>query len=307
MRARGGVAGVLLLAVLFLATGLLRRSAHTPTAATVRVAVGGLSIEVPADWPKTSVPQQACLDLKAPGMLVGTFSDVRNCYMELSTAGPEVTFASGGPPEPPVPTGEPESRSANGVAALVATTERGFRNESEFMALFPEWDVSLRVGVKGGRPAALEAGNALLDTIRVTAAQAPTPRSPPDSFVGQWHVHGALLDIDPTTARLTVDCSRPDQPCIETFTMRLSLSHDGRRLDAEITSDTYRDPRTGQPVPNPDPGEPSVVGDRSYFEFVAPHLLKQTFLHSSDADDDFGNPYWCGDGLDPSLSDHCGL
>jgi len=249
------------------------------------------------------------LDLKAPGVLVGTFAAVRNCYMQLSTAGPAVTFASGGPPEPPVPTAEPERRTANGVAALVATADLyNDGTESEFMALFPEWDVSLRVGVTGGRSAALEAGNALLDTIRVTGARAPTPRSAPGSFVGHWHVHGALLDIDdPTTARLTVDCHRP-QPCIETFTLALSLSHDGRRLDAEITDDSYTDPSTGQPVPNPDPGEPTEVGSTSYFEFVAPHLLKETSLHGSDTTyDDFGNPYWCGDHLDPLLSDHCGL
>ena len=50
------------------------------------------------------------------------------------------------------------------------------------------------------------------------------------------------------------------------------------------------------------------MGDMSYFEFVAPHLLKETFLHSSATNFDYyGNPYWCGDGLDPSLSDHCGL
>jgi hypothetical protein len=300
---------VLLLAVLFVATGLLRRDAHAPREDTNRVFAGWLSIEVPADWPKTFVPQEPCLDLKAPGVLVGTFAAVRNCYMQLSTAGPAVTFASGGPPEPPVPTGEPESRSANGVAVLVATADLySDGTESEFMALFPEWDVSLRVGVKGGRSAALEAGNALLDTIRVIGARAPTPRSSAESFLGHWHVHGALLDIDPRTARLTVDCSRPDQPCIETFTLTLSLSHDGRRLDAEITDDSYTEPSTGKPVPNPDPGLPTEVGSTSYFEFVAPHLLKETFLHSNDTtDDDFGNPYWCGERLDPSLSDHCGL
>jgi len=299
---------VLLLAVLFLATGLLRHDAHTPTAAAKRVAVGGLSIGVPVAWPKTTVPQQPCLDLKAPGVLVGTFADVRNCYMQLSTAGPAVTFASGGPPEPPVPAGEPESRNVNGVAALVATTDTSYSpEESEFMALFPEWDVSLRVGVKGGRSAALEAGNALLGTIRVAGPQAPTPRSSPESFVGHWYVHGALLDIDPTTARLTAGCGLPDRSCIETFTLTLSPSHDGRRLEAEITNVGYTDPSTGQSVPNPDPGEPTGVGNTSYFKFVAPHLLKETSLHSSDTNEDlYGNPYWCGDGLDPSLREHCG-
>ena len=300
--------GAVLLAVCFAATGILRHVSSAPAGAPRRVHAGGLSIDVPGDWPTTVVPGRPCLDLRAPGVLVGTFTDVRNCSMEPSTAGPEVTFAWGGPPESPVPVGDPESRSANGVAALVATAERGFKNESEFMARFPEWHAWLRVGVKGGRSAALEAGNALLDTIRVTGAQAQPPRFSPESFVGHWHVHGALLDIDPTTARMTVSCTRPDQPCIETFTLKVSLSPDGRRLDAEITNDTYTDPSTGQPVPNPDPGELSLVGDRSYFEFVAPHLLKQTFLHSRAPNvDEFGNPYWCGEGLDPSLDNHCGL
>jgi hypothetical protein len=47
------------------------------------------------------------------------------------------------------------------------------------------------------------------------------------------------------------------------------------------------------------------VGDTSYFEYAAPHLLKQTFVDTGDVDD-FSNPYWCGEGLADVLHYHCG-
>jgi hypothetical protein len=246
-------------------------------------------------------------------VLIGSFNDVRNCYIRPSQTEPAVTFADGGPPEPPVPIGKPEAGSVNGVAVLVTTADvdGGCRcgadgSEHEFMAVFPQWKAWLRVGMKADRRTTLEAGNALLNTIRATPDREPPPRPPVRSFLGHWHVHGTVLDIGPREARLTVDCHRP-QPCIETFTLAVALSQDGRRLDAEVTNDTWSDPTTGRPVP-PDPSTDGLeLGDTSSFEFVAPHLLKETYLRTADPNfDDYGNPYWCGEDLDPSF-DHCGL
>src|SRR5262245_57219625 len=73
----------------------------TPTTAATeaRVVVGSLAITVPAGWPQTAVPGHACLDLRAPGVLIGTLTAVRKCYMQTTADGPAVTFASGGPPD----------------------------------------------------------------------------------------------------------------------------------------------------------------------------------------------------------------
>ena len=193
----------------------------------------------------------------------------------------------------------------NGVAVAIAAADRwGNGRESEFLALFPEFDAWLRVGVEGGRSSAVDAGNALLSTIQTTAS--PTGRPAPQRFIGNWRVHGAALDISRTTGVVTANC---EAPCVETDTLRLSPSPDGRRLNAVIAAITYTNSATGQTIPNPDPypSDSAGVGDTSYFEFVAPHLLKEIFVKTSvTTGSGYGNPYWCGEGLDPSLSFDCG-
>lgn len=277
-----------------------------PPGTTRQVAVGGLAIEVPSQWPTISRPDQTCPDeLTAPAVIFGTLGEVRNCVASRSPAGPEVTFASGGPPDPPVPTAVPEARTVNGVAALVATVKTFTDgSESEFLALFLDWGVSLRVGLKGPPSAAMAVGTELLNTISVTGDTAPVGPPAGTSFVGHWRVHGAQLDIRERTAVYTASCG-PSWRSTETMT--LSPSSDGRRLHATTSRITHTDPTTGRPVPNPyrDTGESSGVGDTSYFEYAAPHLLKQTFVDTGDVDD-FSNPYWCGDGLSDVLHYHCG-
>jgi hypothetical protein len=56
------------------------------------------------------------------------------------------------------------------------------------------------------------------------------------------------------------------------------------------------------------PSDSAAVGDSSYLEFVAPHLLKETLIHSSVSaiDQKYGNPYWCGQGLAASKQGVCG-
>jgi len=90
---------------------------------------------------------------------------------------------------------------------------------------------------------------------------------------------------------------------------RLSFarSRGGRRLTATIVSVTFTD-ENGKPIPNPNPGDSSPVGDSFYLEFVAPHLMKRTIIHSSwpAIDQRDGNRYWCGVGLAGSLVSRCG-
>ena len=121
---------------------------------------------------------------------------------------------------------------------------------------------------------------AVPDTVRVTGGQLPSGPFPPQTFVGHWYVHGALLDIHRTTAAVTWSCG---PSCTGTETLTLSRSPDGRWLNATVARINYTDASTGSPIRNPDrdPGDSSEIGDTSYFEYVAPHLLRETSVHAS--------------------------
>jgi hypothetical protein len=125
-----------------------------------------------------------------------------------------------------------------------------------------------------------------------------------ESFVGHWWVHGGQLEIKPdNTAVQTGPC---DVTCLETHILSLSPVANGTRMSVIITEITYTGPN-GEPIANPYPGESAAVGDSSYLEFVAPHLLKETIIESSLPDiDQLGNHYWCGDDLEPPLTRVCG-
>lgn len=79
-------------------------------------------------------------------------------------------------------------------------------------------------------------------------------------------------------------------------------------MNVTITKITFKDGASGKAIPNPDPSTSQQIGDSSYLKFAAPHLLKETIIHSSlpAVDLEAGNPYWCGDGLASSLGHFCG-
>jgi hypothetical protein len=109
-----------------------------------------------------------------------------------------------------------------------------------------------------------------------------------------------------TTGSITSNCG--GQVCVETDRLALVRSPNGKRLTATITAINYSD-NTGKPLPKPDPYDSQAIGDSFYLEFVAPHLMKKTIIHSSlpASDQKSGNPYWCGSGLATSSLVHlCG-
>jgi hypothetical protein len=144
---------------------------------------------------------------------------------------------------------------------------------------------------------------------QTTSPAARTSSSMPgpgvERFVGHWSVHGAQLKIESNTAGiLTANCG---PPCVETDLLALSLSPTGTRMRMTIAKITFTKGDTGMVIPKPVAVDSPGVGDSSYLEFVAPHLMKETIIHSSLlAIDQSGNPYWCGSGLAASLVHLCG-
>jgi hypothetical protein len=107
------------------------------------------------------------------------------------------------------------------------------------------------------------------------------------------------------TGVMTSNCG--GQVCVETDRLALVRSPNGTRLTAIITAVSYSD-NTGKPLPKPDLYDPQAIGDSFYLEFVAPHLMKRTIIHSSlpAIEQKVGNPYWCGSGLATTLVRLCG-
>ena len=141
-------------------------------------------------------------------------------------------------------------------------------------------------------------------TTPTTLRHASTPNN--DPFIAHWSVHGSEMDIrSDRTGTLTSNCGGGE--CVETDRLTLVRSPNGKRLTATITSIRYSD-TTGKSLPNPYPNESNAIGDSFYLEFVAPHLLRKTIIHSSlpVVDQASGNPYWCRRGLAKSLGHLCG-
>ena len=266
---------------------------------------GGLSISVPGDWPVVHPTPEGCSDLVGPAVISGTFDTMDYCYVDVDT-GVEVLFGSGGPPNSPVPIGRPEERTVNGVRAQVDVIKDSIWGV--YLALLPEWDAWLQVRATPlGWATAEAAGDRLLSTLTVTPGATPPPVRPAESFVGYWFVHGSQLDITESDAVYThAHCGTIR--CIEVATASVELSADGRRLTAVVRKVELLDPDTGQPAVgrSAEDDADSRIGDTSYFEFVAPHLLKEVTLRELPSDGRFGNPYWCGEQLADVYGRHCG-
>jgi hypothetical protein len=128
-----------------------------------------------------------------------------------------------------------------------------------------------------------------------------------DGFVGHWNVHGASLDIAPTTATI-VDSLGPCSPgaqrfCDETDTLTV-VSGDATQVTLQVSAVSYADD-TGAGVPNPDVGASTAVGDSMRLVMQAPGLLKATILNGFPGWVG-GNPYWCGPGISQADRQLCG-
>jgi hypothetical protein len=145
-----------------------------------------------------------------------------------------------------------------------------------------------------------------LGQLNPTSAAAPTAHG---SFVGQWHVHDATLDIAEKTATLVVSlgmglCSLgPPHPCSETDSLAV-LSSDDTQVTLGVTAVSFTD-YTGAMAANPSQGSLTAVGDSMQLALQAPGLLKRVSQHGFPGWEG-GNPYWCGSGVSQANAQLCG-
>ena len=151
----------------------------------------------------------------------------------------------------------------------------------------------------------VETSSAQSTTVSSSATPAAATASP--VFVGHWHVHGATLEISPTTATIAVSkgsCGAGTQGiCSETDTLTVATGG-STQLTLKVTAVTYKD-SSGTDAPNPPPGPQTAVGDTLQLTSQAPGLLKTTILQGFPGWVG-GNPYWCGQGISPSDARRCG-
>jgi hypothetical protein len=141
----------------------------------------------------------------------------------------------------------------------------------------------------------------------VSPSANPATATASPAFVGHWHVHGATMDISPTTATITAN-NGPCGPglqgmCHETDTLTVA-SGDSAQLTLKVTAVIYAD-SSGASAANRPPGPQTTVGDTLQLTSQAPGLLKATILQGFPAWVG-GNPYWCGEGISQSDAKRCG-
>jgi hypothetical protein len=256
-------------------------------------------------------PPENCETYSGSFVIVGSYTALRGCTGLDARHGVTVLLGQGGPAFPPAPDLFGGDASVHGVHVqeLVGTDASpgpGLTFVSSYLlALLPGMNVWAYMAGPGAVPAkALKVPFRILATLRRTAATLPPASStvPSSSFVGTWHVHDALLKI--TSPARGVFSAMGGCLCEEYDTLALSLK--GDRLDVVVTR-VRAIGAGGKPVPDPHPDE--VVGQRSFFEFVEPHLLLQVMVPNEPRDllVSFGNPYWCGAGLAERFGFACGL
>jgi len=225
-------------------------------------------------------------------------------------SGTTVLVGEGGPAFSPIPSVFAGNQSFRGVKvqelvgtdALSGTTF----DASYLLALLPGRATWIYIGAPGAVPSrALTVAQQIVATVR---AVRPSPaggsaRSPSGSFIGSWHVHDAELTV--TSLRRGVISGRGDCSCEELDTLSLSPSADGTALDATVTA-VRAIGAGGKRVADPHPNE--VVGQKSFFEFIEPHLMLQVTVPNEPGDlsVSFGNPFWCGSGLAMQYTPACG-
>ncbi len=129
-------------------------------------------------------------------------------------------------------------------------------------------------------------------------------------FVGHWHVHGASMDITPTTATMVVSsgmgpCSEnPSAACSEKDGLSV-VSGDDTQLTLTVTAVSYVLHSGQTTTVNPSTGPSTAVGDSIQLVWQVPGLLKATVLHGFPSWQG-GNPYWCGAGISQADQQRCG-
>jgi hypothetical protein len=215
----------------------------------------------------------------------------------------------GGPPVSPIPSGNEQDFVTHGVQVrtFFATAYDG----SHMLALFPGRDAW--VSASSTRR---HAANLFADIRRVIRSVRPArvagyPQSYQGNFVGQWYVHGALLDVQSEQAGVFTDTYVAcNGKCITRYKLSLSRAPSfDHRLVAVVREIRFVDPKSDRDVKPPirsrsDPSQAASKIGRPFFtlSFVTPRLLLSTVRSF----DNFGNPYWCSRHLPGRLGYACG-
>lgn len=278
--------------------------AHTPWS-TVEWA--GYSIALPGTFRRYSPTN--CVADRGPFVIVGTYTALFGCMSMAKPTGVEVLLGYDGPPIPLDPDLFGGEVSVHGVEVqelIGAEAEPAVYAQSYLLALLPGMNVWAAMSVPGSDLAkALKEPLQILGTLRRTAGSPPAVarKVPLSSFVGNWHLHGAFLKI--TSTHNGQIWGRGGCTCLEFDT--LALKPQDNQLEAVVTRVRAVGP-TGRTVP--EPYQNQVVGQRSFFEFVEPHLLLQVLVPNKPRDLSLsvGTPsYWCGTGLAARFENACGL
>ncbi len=279
--------------------------ARPALAATITVTWAGYSVQVPrAYWLRSA---KSCEQDKGSFVVVGSFQALSGCMGLGPLSGTTVLLGQGGPPFSPIPVLFATDEMVHGVSVQEldgtdATAGTNF-DTSFVVALLPGRATWLYLAAPGHLPASALAGaRRILATLRrAPGGRPPTSVPPAGGFIGTWEVHDAELAI--TSLKHGVISAQGDCQCTEADT--LSLAQNGTELDATVTQ-VRAVGAGGKAVPDPHPNE--VVGQKSFFEFMAPHLMLQATVPNEPGDlsVSFGNPYWCGKGLASQFGPACG-
>jgi hypothetical protein len=230
-----------------------------------------------------------------------------NGQYQLAWAGqgnPNPVLSAGPPCGPAIPTVVayfPATTTAGRIVSFVANCGTPAANASG------AWQSLVFIAGPGSAPLVDDILRDLAHTGNFVSIYPP----PPESFIGDWHVHGAGLKITSETAGvITADvgyCVPNDTAykyrCTESDELTMSLSGDKNQLTATVTKITFT--AADGTIVRHSVTQSSSVGDSFRLEFEAPQLLKETILHGM-AGWVGGNPYWCGQNLAPELRSKCG-
>ena len=221
-----------------------------------------------------------------------------------------VLFGSGGPPFSPIPVYLDGEETVHGIAVqslIGVESDLGGSPPANFLlALFPGRTTWLLMAAPGPSPqVALAQVRQILSTVHRIPGRPSKPAfgSSDETWIGRWGVHGAALVITSDTSGVISARGSSTCSCLEQDALTLSLTADGSKMMAVVTEVTGFNPVTGSIVPlSTNLGTNATVGQRSFFEFMEPHLVIQVMLLPPGGvvpnQSSFGNPYWCGQGLD---------
>jgi hypothetical protein len=301
-------------------------SASERAQATRTLSAVGYSMQVPVGVPIRST--KSCGVLHGSAAIAGTYQQLFQCKLGVSD-GTVILFGKGGPPFPPIPTTFVGEQRFHGVLVqLLLGIEPAIGQTpaiSHLLALLPGLTTWIEVSAPGDSAQVLGEETQIVGSVRRTtgAGSGSSVDLTHQRFVGKWHVHDAQLDI--TSIRSAVISSRSPFnsatcTCEELDTLALTRSANVSRVQAVVSKVTQVDPVTGRAVPLPaNTTANAMIGQRSFFEFIEPHLMVQIYIQTtanppsagssgagSPGVDSYGNAYWCGPGLRQQLINACG-